>query len=162
MSKFALLIDNLAKTVVGLLFGVLLVVGAAQVIARYLFNAPLDWSEELLKFAHIWLVFMAIPIAYDRGSHICVDMVLLHTPKIWQSLFAVVVDLLWLGFAILFIYYTWVIMGVSSRQTSPALLIPMSYVYFGVVLGTAYLFFCAIRRLYRTFFTGITGQEGQS
>ncbi len=149
MQKLSWIFDTAAKSMVVLLFGVLLMVGAAQVLARYVFGAPLDWSEELLKFTHIWLVFMAIPIAYDRGSHICVDMISSRLPRAWQSVYAFIVDLLWLGFAVLFVYYTAVIMGVSSRQTSAGLMIRMDYVYFGIVLGSSYLFFCAGRNLSR-------------
>ena len=139
-------IDSAAQFLVVVFFGILLVIGAAQVLTRFA-GFPLDWSEELLKFTHVWLVFLAIPIAYDRGSHICVDLVVAHVPPPWQSVFAVVIDLLWLALAVAFIYYTWVIMGVTRRQTSAGLLIRMDLVYFGIVIGMGYLFMCAIRKL---------------
>lgn len=147
IQKFYTYADTFARYFVLTLFGVLLLIGALQVIARYVLGAPLDWSEELLKFTHIWLVFMAIPIAYNRGSHICVDMLSMHFPARFQGLFAFIVDLLWVAFAAIFIYYSTIIMEVSSRQTSAGLQIPMSWVYFGVVVGVFYLLLCALRNL---------------
>lgn len=139
--------DTFARSVVLVLFSVLLIIGAIQVMARYVFSAPLDWSEELLKFAHVWLVFMAIPIAYNYGSHICVDMISGQLPQKWQNVLAFLVDMLWTGFSAVFIYYSVIIIEVAQNQTSAGLQIPMSCVYFGVVLGVSYLLLCSARNL---------------
>ena len=147
IKNFYKVADTFARYFVLALFTVLLTIGAIQVIARYIFGAPLDWSEELLKFAHIWLVFMAIPIAYNHGSHICVDMISGLLPQKMQNALAFVVDVLWVGFSVVFIYYSLIIMEVSQNQTSAGLQIPMSYVYFGVVLGVTYLLLCSARNL---------------
>lgn len=147
IKSFYRIADTFARSVVLVLFTTLLIVGAIQVLARYIFSAPLDWSEELLKFAHVWLVFMAIPIAYNYGSHICVDMISGLLPQKWQNALSFVVDMLWIGFSAVFIYYSVIIIEVAQNQTSAGLQIPMSYVYFGVVLGVSYLLLCSVRNL---------------
>jgi TRAP-type C4-dicarboxylate transport system permease small subunit len=38
----------------------------AQVILRYVFNDPLDWSEEMARIAFIYLAFLGIGAAYGR------------------------------------------------------------------------------------------------
>jgi len=57
------------RGVVGLivaLFAALVIVGGFQVVSRYFFGLPLTWSEELQKFLHIWIVFLAIPLTYQQ------------------------------------------------------------------------------------------------
>lgn len=58
-----------------LLLGLLVAVMAAQVAARYVFGAPIAWSEELARFVLIWLAFMAAVFVMGEGGHITVDVV---------------------------------------------------------------------------------------
>ncbi len=48
---------------------------AAQVVARYVFHAPLAWSEEWARFAMIWLAFLAAAFVMAEQGHIAVDVV---------------------------------------------------------------------------------------
>ena len=125
----------------------LVVVGAAQVGMRYLFDAPLSWSEELLKFAHIWLVFLAIPITYRRAGHVVVDILSSRAPAAARRALEVAVDALWLAFACGFAWLVWLVMAVARNQTSAGLRVRMDLVYAGMLIGCAYLAFCAVRRL---------------
>lgn len=59
-----------AETVaLGLL--VLAMTGAtlAQVIARYLFNAPLIWSEEAARYLFVWVAMIGGALAVRQGGH---------------------------------------------------------------------------------------------
>jgi TRAP-type C4-dicarboxylate transport system permease small subunit len=58
---------------VGLLATILLAMGA-QVIARYVFGAPLSWSEEVARLAMIWLTFIAASFVAAKREHIAVDL----------------------------------------------------------------------------------------
>ena len=46
-----------------LLLAAVTVLGIAQVIARYVFNASLIWSEELIRLLYVWLVLVAAATA---------------------------------------------------------------------------------------------------
>lgn len=39
-----------------------------EVIARYVFSSPVTWSEELSRFAFIWLTFIAAAVAIRKGE----------------------------------------------------------------------------------------------
>ncbi len=41
----------------------------AQIVFRYLLEAPLDWSEELARFLFIWLSFIGAAVCFRRGGH---------------------------------------------------------------------------------------------
>jgi TRAP-type transport system small permease protein len=58
---------------VGLLLLVLVTMGV-QVIARYVFHAPISWSEELARFGLIWLAFISSAFVMAEGQHLTVDM----------------------------------------------------------------------------------------
>ena len=46
-----------------------------QVISRYIFNAPLTWTEELARFALLWFTFVSAGFVMARRVHIAVDIV---------------------------------------------------------------------------------------
>ena len=45
-----------------------------QIVARYVFNASLIWSEELCRYILIWQTFLLIGIAYHRGELAVLDI----------------------------------------------------------------------------------------
>jgi TRAP-type C4-dicarboxylate transport system permease small subunit len=56
-------------------------------------------------------------------------------------------ELLWIGFAVATAWYSYRVSLVTQNSVSPGLEIPMSYPYYGMMLGGAYLLFVVIRRL---------------
>ena len=147
---FATTMRNLDRTVEYALFLIFLVftlVGGLQIFNRFALGLPLSWSEEFQKFGHIWMVFLAIPVAYRRGAHIGMDMVHMLLPKGLQKVIQFAVELMWLALAVAIIRYTAAIMQVARNQDSPGLGLRMDYVYVGLVIGSAYLALVAVRRL---------------
>lgn len=45
-----------------------------QVLFRYLFNTPLGWSEEIARFAFVWLSFLGAAILVRTDGHIRVSV----------------------------------------------------------------------------------------
>ncbi|MDG2221389.1 MAG: TRAP transporter small permease [Rubripirellula sp.] len=48
---------------------------ATQVFARYVFDAPFQWSEEVARFALIWMTFISAAFVMAERRHIAVDMI---------------------------------------------------------------------------------------
>jgi TRAP-type transport system small permease protein len=46
----------------------------AQVFARYVMHQPFSWSEELSRFAMVWMSFIAASFIMAEGNHISVDI----------------------------------------------------------------------------------------
>lgn len=63
------------KTLAVSLLVVVVVTLAAQVIARYVFQSPISWSEEIARLALIWLSFVASGFVTAEQGHITVDLV---------------------------------------------------------------------------------------
>ena len=52
-----------------ILVGLEIVILLAGVISRYVFNAPLTWSDELASVLFLWLAMLGAVIALRRGEH---------------------------------------------------------------------------------------------
>jgi TRAP-type transport system small permease protein len=55
---------------------------AVQVGLRYGLNQSLDWADEVSRLAFVWAVFLAIPLAIKRGSHVGVELLTAWLPGI--------------------------------------------------------------------------------
>ncbi len=53
----------------------------ASVFFRYVLNDSLSWSEELAKYAMLWLVFLGAPIALRLGVHPNIEIIISKFPK---------------------------------------------------------------------------------
>jgi TRAP-type C4-dicarboxylate transport system permease small subunit len=140
-------IDRTMEFALFVIFLTFSLVGGLQIFNRFALGLPLSWSEEFQKFGHIWMVFLAIPIAYRRGAHIGMDAVLGRMSKAMQRAIALLVEFLWLALAIAIGFYTLRVMEVAKFQESPGLGWRMDYVYGGMVIGAAYLALIAIQRI---------------
>lgn len=67
-------IVGVEQSVSMLLLGLLFVIVLAQVMARYVFSAPLSGSEELARFTFIWFTFAAASFVAARRKHITVQL----------------------------------------------------------------------------------------
>jgi TRAP-type C4-dicarboxylate transport system permease small subunit len=111
------------------LFGVLTVSVFAQVVARYVFNHPPAWTEELARFCQVWIILLASSVCIRKGSHLAVDYLgpalRTRTRKFVAGATSVLIVLYSAVVA------TWGIrlMVIGLGQTSPAMQLNMGLVY---------------------------------
>jgi TRAP-type C4-dicarboxylate transport system permease small subunit len=147
MRKGLAAIDRGAEWLVAAIFAAMVVVGALQVFHRFVLNSSLSWSEEAQVFGHIWIVFLGIGIAYRRGAHLFVETFRDKYPPALRAAFDLGVELLWLAFAVSLIVLGYQVARVAALQESPGLEIPMSWPYYAMVVGGAYLALVAAERV---------------
>lgn len=121
------------------LLGAVLGLMSAQVVARYVFRSPIAWSEELARFALIWLAFVAGAWVMAEGRHLVVDVVSRHLSGRGRRILDVVSGCVVLVTCVVLlpagIGFAWRMGGIKSS----ALGIPMSWWYFAPVTGLALL-----------------------
>lgn len=149
MKKIFAWIDRGVEYGVAAIFAAMCVVGLLQVFNRFVLNKSLSWSEEFQIFCHIWIVFLAIPIAYRRGAHLSVDSFRSMLPPRAGKFFNFLIELIWIWFAVALTWLSWKVSEVAKLQDSPGLEIPMSYPYYSMVVGGAYLLLVVLRRSFR-------------
>lgn len=49
---------------------VIVVVGTAQVLFRFVFASPLSWAEELVRDVFVWSVFLTAATAFNLNTHL--------------------------------------------------------------------------------------------
>ena len=64
---------------------------AAGVFFRYVLNDSLSWSEELAKYAMLWMVFLGAPIALRTGGHPNIEILLNLVPRRFSILVKTIV-----------------------------------------------------------------------
>ena len=52
-------------------------INIANVIGRYVFDAPVSWAEEVLSYMIIWGVFIAVGAITYQGNHLRMDLLVL-------------------------------------------------------------------------------------
>ena len=139
--------DQIARALIAILFLAIVIVGGLQVFNRFVLNQSLSWSEEFMVYANVWMVFLAVPVGYKRGSHIGMDLFVQRLPARLRQTMAVAIDCLWLVLATAIVFYTTVIMGVARNQYSPAMNVRMDHIYLGLVVGWSYMLLLAIRKI---------------
>ena len=48
--------------------------GVFQVFMRFVLEQPAEWTEVLIRFSLIWMVFLDIPTAFRQGAMVSVDV----------------------------------------------------------------------------------------
>lgn len=136
---------NLEEVILCILLTVLVCVSGLQVVARYLFNNSLTWSEELCRYLYVWTGFITISFVIKRGTIIKIDTVIMFLPERVKKVLDVVTSLI--SLAVVSVLFRNAIMivqkAMASGQTSAAMELPMWIVYMGPAIG----FLLAIIRL---------------
>jgi len=140
-------VNRAFEILIFVLFFLIVIVGGMQVFNRFVLNQSLSWSEEFMVYANIWMVFLAVPVAYNRGSHIGMNLFVKGLPPRGQLILALAVDSMWVVLAAAIVFYASVVMGVASNQNSPALGLRMDRAYLSLVVGGAYLGLLALRKV---------------
>jgi TRAP-type C4-dicarboxylate transport system permease small subunit len=74
-------IEKAGITVAGVLMFAIMVVVVIDVVMRYFFNAPLEWSFELISlYLMVGLFFFALSDTLAHDAHVAVDILHLYMP----------------------------------------------------------------------------------
>ncbi|HYD60866.1 MAG TPA: TRAP transporter small permease [Noviherbaspirillum sp.] len=115
--------------------------GMYQILTRFLFEQPAEWTEVLIRFFLIWMVFMGLPEAFRLGSMVSIDLLHRLAPRVLQRVLDVVVALASLALLAVIIWYGWDYAQRGKVQTMSGLeSLSMFWAYLALPVGAA----CAI------------------
>ena len=137
MKVLRFLDDNLEKMICTVTLALMSAIIVAQVFFRYVLNNSLSWSEELARYLFIWTIYIGISYGVKMDTPVAVDAVYSYMPKGVKKYYAMIAYALFLLFAVAIVYYGVTVVGmqISSGQVSPAMGLPMQYVYVAPVVG---------------------------
>ncbi|MBP7002697.1 TRAP transporter small permease [Amaricoccus sp.] len=126
-----------------LCMAVMLVMVFGNVMLRMLFNTGIDISEELPRFAFVWMTFLGGIIGLYRRNHLGVDIIVQALPIAGRKICWTISQVVILICALVIFYGTWMQHDILKMTQSPVAEISMLWV-FGVsyVTGAAIALIC--------------------
>lgn len=137
LTRLTALVARLEDVAVGLIMLAATYILFQGVVLRYVFNSAFPWTEEVVRYSIVWLVFLGGSIAARRGAHISMDIVVVYLPA-RAKLFAMgLAASLACGFTAIMAYYGVLLTGSiwQYHQLSPAAEIPMALPFAAIPVG---------------------------
>ena len=129
-------IRKLINIFIVILFGILIFVVFIQVIARYIFNSPFSWSEEIARYIQVWLIFLTSSICIRKGRHILLDYATHYFSSKIKKINEIIGNLIIMIYLFVMTIYGWkTVIAIFGRQTSPAMQIPLYLIYLALPLS---------------------------
>ena len=123
---------------------VMLVMVFGNVMLRLFFNTGIDLSEEIPRFAFVWMTFLGAIVGMRRRAHLGVDMLVQALPVFGRKVCWGISQAIMLVCSLYIFYGTWLQHDIIQGNASPVAQLSMLWV-FGVsyITGAAIAFICA-------------------
>ncbi|MDR7124538.1 TRAP transporter small permease [Pseudotabrizicola sp. 4114] len=130
-----------------------------NVVMRYTMNSGLPLSDELSRFAFVWLTFIGAVVVYHHRQHMGMETVVAQFGHRGRLVLMGMSDVLILGCAIVLTHGTWKQLPINASMSAPVSGLSMAWVY-GIGLFTgAGIIVITLERLYRLVTGRITEAE---
>ncbi|MEY4416977.1 MAG: hypothetical protein RIQ53_4270 [Pseudomonadota bacterium] len=134
MKWFADTLTRLLEGVMVLCLVVMLVMVFGNVMLRLFLNTGIDLSEEMPRFAFVWLTFIGAAVGMRRRAHLGVDLLVQALPGAGRRLCWGLSQALMLVCCGYMVYGTWLQHDILAGNASPVAQISMIWVF-----GVSYL-----------------------
>jgi TRAP-type C4-dicarboxylate transport system permease small subunit len=122
-------LERLAEAVAAAIFSLLFLSFVVQVGARFLFNRPLAWSDELIVILYIAMVFWAAATLLREREHVMFDLLYVALPPQAQRVMAWAGALLMAGLMGVLLPYAFDYVRFMHREATAVLGVPFSVVF---------------------------------
>lgn len=147
-----------------LIVGILLIVifTVYEVLVRQVFGKPTLWTNEITTYLLVWLGLMGVIYAYEKGTHVSVDLVFRHLKPFHQRICNVITAALIFLFGLTILvygYHYWWLGHSKGWKHFGMLDVPTSYTRIAVPLCGLFLVFQVIITLYDQLKILISGEK---
>ena len=122
----------------------------AQVVARYVFNTAITWTEELSGFSMVWAVYMGASLAVRERFHVRIVIVVVSMPRPIAIGVIILSDICWMAFNLFMVWYgieyltvLWERVYISPSlhidQKWPQMIVAIGYMLMSVRLAQIYV-----------------------
>lgn len=137
MNALKWLDENFEKFILVILLTLMILIMGVQVVARYIFNSSLSWSEELTRYLFVWSAFLSLPYTIKTNIALKIDQLFTVLPEGVKKVLWVV------GYVLMFVFFTFMFKNafgvvqssINSGQRSPALGLPMYLIQLSSLVG---------------------------
>ena len=118
-----------------------------QVASRYVTSTPSTSTDELARFMFMWIGLLGAAQASATKQHLAIDLLAMRLQGVARRTLHIVIECCMIVFASLVMVYGGSVLAAktfASAQVTPALQLPMGYVYLVVPLAGVLLVFFAL------------------
>jgi len=156
MRQIEALVVHVCRIGIGLAFAVLIAAVLIQVLGRTFGSSPI-WTEELTRYALLYLCAFGAGLALRSGDLVNVDVVCESLSGLWPRRLRLLSAALTALLCAWLLLPAWKFVAIGALQTSPAMSLRMTYVHFSVFLLLATLFVFSFLRVLFMLFAGDEG-----
>jgi len=127
-------LNNTAQTLGGLIFFALFVTFLVQITARFGFNRPLPWTDELAVVLYLSVILWASAFMVPAREHVVFDLVWNSASRSVRRIMKIAGNLMIGGLALVAIPASWDYVKFMAREKTPVLDIPFMWVFLPFVL----------------------------
>jgi TRAP-type C4-dicarboxylate transport system permease small subunit len=129
-----MLLRKIANLIGGLLFLALFVTFLVQITARFGFNQPLPWSDELAVILYLWVILWSCAFVVPEREHVMFDLVWNSVSPTTRRLMRMVGHTLIGGLALAAIPASWEYVHFMAREKTAVLGLSFEWVFLPFVL----------------------------
>jgi C4-dicarboxylate transporter, DctQ subunit len=109
-----------------------------DVLLRYVFLKPLFWSEELVRYLMVWMVFIGASVIVKKGGHVAVDVLPIFLPPTFKRILERIIPFVAIAFCLVLFYFSWkhTVRIKQSGQITTAMEAPMWTMYLAIPVGS--------------------------
>lgn len=133
-----------------------------QIFMRHVVKNSLSWSEESIRYAFIYLVFLGFGLAVKENRHISITFLKDHMKPKVQWLMDIFSNFVFLVYSSIMLYFGVCVVRdfIISAQTSPALGIPKWTIFLAAPIGFALVIVRIVIRITELAHKGAEHKEG--
>jgi TRAP-type C4-dicarboxylate transport system permease small subunit len=137
--KFERLTTSLAMLTACVMMAIAASLGLFQIITRFILERPAEWTEVLIRFSLIWMVFMGIAAAFRQGAMVSVDVLYRWSPPKIKRVLDYVVTIAALTLLAIILWWGWDYANRGKVQTVIGLEdVSMFWAYLAMPVGAVF------------------------
>lgn len=148
VSRWTILRREPEFTIAQLILWFFVALTSLQVIMRYVFDAPLQWPEELTQILLVWMTFIAAVGLSRQGLHIRVEIPENFLGSRGRNVMEAVFNVLTIAFMIALMIGGWAMYEQLGFERTAALRWKLNMIYAIVPLSAAAMFAVHLWQLY--------------
>ncbi len=113
--------------------------GVFQIVTRFVLEQPAEWTEVMIRFSLIWMVFLGVPMAFRQGAMVSVDVVYRWSPPAFKRVLDWAVCLAALALVAVIFWWGWDYAQRGKVQTMIGLEdVSMFWAYLAMPVGAVF------------------------
>lgn len=123
-----------------------------NVIMRYVFSTGFTWAEEAARYIMVWITFVGASVCAYKGGNISIDSIMGILSERGKKILTIITIIVSIVFLAIFSYLSakLTVQALQTNQLTPAMDIPMFFVYLSMPAGGILIIYRNIQQLLNT------------